>query len=862
MGRLQKASRTGLAMLMALLVSAPSGAAEDLGVLPVPRHVSWQKGSFPVDVSTPILISAEATDAERFAAKDLRDALNQRLKLSLGIVELPAGDAAVSPGGILIGNPKTNAMVRRRLSAHDLAITDEQKEEGYCLAVGPDGIVLAAESPKGILYATMTLRQMLFTRAAGSPLPAVRVRDWPAMKMRGVHDEFSYGQVSTMENFKEMIRFLAEFKMNTLIYYFEDTFTFKKYPSIGVGRGALTPEQINELEAYAKPYGVEIFPVFEMLGNQGALLMLDEVRPLAEYPGAHSFAINDQVYEFLESCFNEMADVFESKYFHAGLDESWDLGFGKSEALVREKGRARAHAEHYIKLNEMLKKRGKQMMMYGDIIINYPDILDLIPKDIVLMDWIYEPLDHYPSVDTLAKPGFPLLVLPGMSNWDRIFPEYSQAMINIRNFTLDCYKHPNCLGSITSTWGDNGSKNLRELLYSGYAYGGQVTWNPEVTEVGPFHDRFFTLWNGPGTAPYFSAIYGQLEYWPWWYPLLDYFRHPFLPRKDDKPHDVQELYRVGENARVALQLCDELEPKLQFRRGDVDYLRYCARMHANYVEGQRLAGDLQSFDPSKPGPNGLAAAKTLLLQRAKAVRDEVVALRDLFQELWLRTNIEANLHYAIAEYDQMIATWDETVQRIEGDQFAYDPVTPAAWIYHPDAFTGSKVQHAFFRKTFNVDKSQLVRANLQLQGDTHIKIAVNGTEIGEQFVRRNLSCPINPKLLMLYDITSHLVDVMNVITVDAMNYGTENPDLEPGGPERSGGFHCYGEIEQKDGKRTQILSDDSWRVIAREIPGWKQAKLNDRGWRHAKADSKPNLWITYPDFAKGIKGFTAVRFDD
>ena len=35
---------------------------------------------------------------------------------------------------------------------------------------------------------------------------------------------------------------------------------------------------------------------------------------------------------FLSNCFGEMADAFDSKYFHAGLDESWDLGFGKSEA--------------------------------------------------------------------------------------------------------------------------------------------------------------------------------------------------------------------------------------------------------------------------------------------------------------------------------------------------------------------------------------------------------------------------------------------------------------------------------------------------------------------------------------------------
>ena len=417
---------------------------------------------------------------------------------------------------------------------------------------------------------------MMLARGAGVPLPAVKVRDWPKMAMRGVHDEFSYGQVSTMENFKDMIRFLADYKMNTLIYYFEDTFRFQRYPTIGEGRGAMTREQVDELEAFAKPLGVEIIPVFEMLGNQGALLMLDEVRPFAEFPGAHSFSVDDEAFAFLSNCFQEIAAAFDSKYFHAGLDESWDLGFGKSEEIVKRAGRGPAHAAHYRRINELLKSRGKTMIMYGDILLNYPEILDLIPKDIILMDWQYDPADHYATVDVLGSKGFPILVLPGMSNWDRIFPDMSKAMINIRNFTLDCYRQPHPLGSITSTWGDNGSKNLRELLYYGYAYGAEVTWSPDSTDVSNYSDRFFTLWNGPGTAPYFEAIYALLEKWPWWYPMLDYFRHPFLPRKNERPHTTLELFQVYEDARTAQKLCDVLQPLLARRKGDVDYLRYCA----------------------------------------------------------------------------------------------------------------------------------------------------------------------------------------------------------------------------------------------------------------------------------------------
>ena len=515
--------------------------------------------------------------------------------------------------------------------------------------------------------------------------------------------------------------------------------------------------------------------------------------------------------------------------------------------------------QHYRRINDLLKSRGKTMIMYGDIILKYPEILDQIPKDIILMDWQYEPAGHYPTVDVLGSKGFPILVLPGMSNWDRIFPDMSKALINIRNFTLDCYRQPHPLGSITSTWGDNGSKNLRELLYYGYAYGAEVTWSPESTDVSSFSDRFFTQWNGPGTGPYFEAVYALLEKWPWWFPMLDYFRHPFLPRKDERPHATLELFRVYEDARTAQKLCNLLEPLVVRRKGDVDYLRYCARMHEHYVESQRLVADLNAFEAKGLSSEAINAAQARFIERIRAVRDEAVSLRDTFKELWLRTNVPANLHYAIDEYDALVKVWDEAEARAEKGSFAYDPRPPAEWIYHPEAAAGKPVPHAYFRKVLKLDPSAIASAGIQVQGDTHVKIYVNGKEIGEQFARRNLSAPVNPKLLAVYDIKPYLRAGENVIAVDARDYGTLNAELEPGGPERSGGFYLYGEIRDTNGKTEPIVSDASWKVSSSEQPGWNRPGFVERGWRAAKGDPKPTVWVTYPDFGKGLRGFSDVR---
>jgi hypothetical protein len=247
------------------------------------------------------------------------------------------------------------------------------------------------------------------------------------------------------------------------------------------------------------------------------------------------------------------------------------------------------------------------------------------------------------------------------------------------------------------------------------------------------------------------------------------------------------------------------------------------------------------------------------LERILEVRDEAASLRDTFQQLWLRTNVPANLHYAIDEYNALVKVWDDAAERAKRGEFAYDPRPPASWIYHPDASAGKPAPHAYFRKVLKLNPADVASAGIQVQGDTHVKLYVNGKQIGEQFARRNLSAPVNPKLLAVYDIKPYLRSGDNVIAVDAREYGTMNVELEPGGPAHSGGFHLYGEIRDTSGKTHRIASDESWKASDREQPGWNRPDFVDRGWRSAQADPKPTVWVTYPDFSKGLRGFSDVR---
>lgn len=90
---------------------------------------------------------------------------------------------------------------------------------GYTLDVRADGagVTLHGVDPAGTWNAAQTLRQLSRPAEGGAVLPAVRVRDWPQLPMRGVIEGF-YGPAWSHEDRCAMLRFCGEHKMNTFVY--------------------------------------------------------------------------------------------------------------------------------------------------------------------------------------------------------------------------------------------------------------------------------------------------------------------------------------------------------------------------------------------------------------------------------------------------------------------------------------------------------------------------------------------------------------------------------------------------------------------------------------------------------------------
>jgi hypothetical protein len=92
-----------------------------------------------------------------------------------------------------------------------------------------------------------------------------------AFKKFGVMIDCSRNAVMTVSAFKKMVEILSSFGYNTIRLYTEDTYEVDGEPYFGYLRGRYTKDEIREMDAYAKQYGIELIPCIQTLAHQESL---------------------------------------------------------------------------------------------------------------------------------------------------------------------------------------------------------------------------------------------------------------------------------------------------------------------------------------------------------------------------------------------------------------------------------------------------------------------------------------------------------------------------------------------------------------------------------------------------------------
>jgi hypothetical protein len=484
-------------LMFACLVCLPFAAhaqATDpirfLKILPAPKEVRLGEGSMAIKPSTTILI---ANAEDRTAAETLQTEILDRTGMKVSIEMATA--APKTSGHISLGR-LTDRGLRSYLESQGVKVDDlgngDLARQAYVIRCTHAGVLVAAPTAQGLFYGVQTLRQLLRPADPAEKtlaIPGLVIRDWPSMEWRGVSDDISRGPIPSLAYLKTQIRTLAEYKINLVGFNMEHVFDFQTQPLVAPRdpkEAALTPAEVKELVAFANRCFVTLLPEQQAFGHLHQFLKYEIYSDLAETPHGHVLTpTNPKTYDLIRQIYGEVVPEFPGPFFHIGADETAELGLGQTQAIAARQGLGRVYLEHLQKVFEIMQPYHKQLMFWGDIAVKYPELLSILPKDMIAVPWEYSPKPSYEDIITpYTNAGLRVVVAPGAGNWGAIWPDLDSALVNIRNFVRDGQQHQ-ALGVLNTTWNDDG-ESLVDMTWPGLVFGAAAGWQPGESSTDDF----------------------------------------------------------------------------------------------------------------------------------------------------------------------------------------------------------------------------------------------------------------------------------------------------------------------------------------------------------------------------------------
>jgi len=359
--------------------------------------------------------------------------------------------------------------------------------EGYALVVGAKGVVIHYQEEGGLRAAVATLRQLL--RECGRRLPRLVIRDHPDFARRGVMLDVSRGRVPSLPTLLGLVEHLADFKVNEFQLYMEHTFAYRNYEPVWRGWGALTGEEILQLDARCRGLGIDLVPNQNCFGHLRYWLEYPPLRKLAEVNEPYECAGGAYVrypttlapnhpgtLSFLRELYDELLPHFSSRSFNVGCDETWDLGRGQSRRLCAARGAGRVYLDFLKKIHREVAARGRQMMFWGDIVLSCPELIKELPKDLVALNWGYEPRHPFErEAGLFARSRLPFYVCPGTSAWMSLIGRHDYGLANLRLAAREGRRN-GARGYLNTDWGDGGHPQPLAVSYLPYLFGAAVSW--------------------------------------------------------------------------------------------------------------------------------------------------------------------------------------------------------------------------------------------------------------------------------------------------------------------------------------------------------------------------------------------------
>lgn len=357
--------------------------------------------------------------------------------------------------------------------------------EGYKLRLCESKVIIDADSPAGAFYAIQTLKQIF----ENETVYCAEIEDEPDFKYRGFYHDITRGKVPTLGTLKRLIDKMAYCKLNSLQLYVEHTFEFREFADSVERTGYITADELKELDAYCTENFIEFVPSLSTFGHLFELLEKEkykhlreaEADPVIAWPNRMSHhtidPTKDESFELIKSLIDQYMPCFTSDKFNICCDETFDLTNG------RHKGEdtGKLYVDFVCKLINYIRSKGKKVMMWADILLQHPQVIDKIPEDTILLNWDYSENADEEKVELLAKTGKMQIVCPGTWTWSRLCENVHKAEQNINLMAKYGHKY-DTEGVLNTNWGDWGNPCSLELAMHGFALGAEKSWNTDADD--------------------------------------------------------------------------------------------------------------------------------------------------------------------------------------------------------------------------------------------------------------------------------------------------------------------------------------------------------------------------------------------
>ena len=603
---------------------------------------------FRLEDQVTLYIDRDASPEDLFTADELKRKLKEQFDIGCTI-------STEAPGaGIILSRGKAD---------------EEMKDQAYRLKVTGDQIRIVARDAAGLFYGMQTVVQSIQKKGDALIVEGMEIEDWPDIEQRAVHYDSKHFQ-ERMEYVKNFIRTLASYKINMLIWEWEDKFAYPSHPEIGAP-GAFTMEEMQALTRYAQQYHIQIVPLVQGLGHVSYLLKWPQHSHLREIESS-----NWELCPLKEGSYDLLFDLWEdameatpgSEYIHIGTDESWELGScDECKTKSEEIGISGLYHLFIKKSGEHLQKEGRKVMCWEGPMgweQGRSPARGIEPlKNLVLADgynfrnydfkyvkqateqgfevFLYDP---NPGIEHLFLPYF--LRLDASGNETR--PHIERSYLAITTLAASGYYH----GMVSTSWNCSGVHNQAWMLR--YITAAEYSWSYQFPGLPEFTEKFFVNYYGTGShevkelyqllnrASYFYMNAFERRVWHW--GEVGKTHLPDLPRDDIEydPFWNSEYRDMIEQAKAqqapmnrALEICNrnlELNVKNSY---DFELFRGIANLFLHTSNTYLALSDLEHkiTEAHKLHFKDHRQAYEALLQASVIVEDNLKEREKVFAEI-------------------------------------------------------------------------------------------------------------------------------------------------------------------------------------------------------------------------------------